>query len=596
MRRQTKQIEVSDMKIMGTNKIILGLLASTFLAGCTVENRVNSKMDTDVSEAGSKASQAAAPARAADTSPIKVNNGVFVGVNAIRNETGDPLPAKFETAKGVTLVRTSPASLRDIASALTETTKIPVIVAAPPTSTGVTQPAPALATSSPSTMGPLPGMANGPIPPGFPLQQALQELSNTSAGGGNPAVQMANVGAITDVGGSNSSMPLNYTGKLSGLLNMLASNFNVSWSYTGGKILIDYVVTRTYDVPALPIIASLSFDLTSKSETSTSGDSGGASSTSGQEAKTKSATDIYKDLQSAISTLAGSHRTSIDPMTGVVTITADPATATRVGNYVKELNQRLSKQIAISVKVYNVALLDQEDFNLDVAAIFTEAGKYGLNIGTGVASSGVVPAATGGASGLGWALLNTSSKWNGSNALVQALSKRGDVSVVTTASVTTVNGVPVPLQVGSLRDYVKKVTTTTTDSGTQTQIEPGSVTSGFNLHLVPRVDRSGDLLLQYGINISELTGSQDGFDTFETGGQTVQLRRMNQRNFIQQARIPNGNTLVLAGFEQVRSSANKTGVGPNQIPWLGGKSSVAQQREIVVIAITPTILDLSAKN
>jgi len=584
------------MKIMGTNKIILGLLASTFLAGCTVENRVNSKMDTDVSEAGSKASQAAAPARAADTSPIKVNNGVFVGVNAIRNETGDPLPAKFETAKGVTLVRTSPASLRDIASALTETTKIPVIVAAPPTSTGVTQPAPALATSSPSTMGPLPGMANGPIPPGFPLQQALQELSNTSAGGGNPAVQMANVGAITDVGGSNSSMPLNYTGKLSGLLNMLASNFNVSWSYTGGKILIDYVVTRTYDVPALPIIASLSFDLTSKSETSTSGDSGGASSTSGQEAKTKSATDIYKDLQSAISTLAGSHRTSIDPMTGVVTITADPATATRVGNYVKELNQRLSKQIAISVKVYNVALLDQEDFNLDVAAIFTEAGKYGLNIGTGVASSGVVPAATGGASGLGWALLNTSSKWNGSNALVQALSKRGDVSVVTTASVTTVNGVPVPLQVGSLRDYVKKVTTTTTDSGTQTQIEPGSVTSGFNLHLVPRVDRSGDLLLQYGINISELTGSQDGFDTFETGGQTVQLRRMNQRNFIQQARIPNGNTLVLAGFEQVRSSANKTGVGPNQIPWLGGKSSVAQQREIVVIAITPTILDLSAKN
>jgi type II secretory pathway component GspD/PulD (secretin) len=122
------------------------------------------------------------------------------------------------------------------------------------------------------------------------------------------------------------------------------------------------------------------------------------------------------------------------------------------------------------------------------------------------------------------------------------------------------------------------------------------VTAGFNLHLVPRVDRSGDLLLQYGINISELTGSQDGFDTFETGGQTVQLRRMNQRNFIQQARIPNGNTLVLAGFEQVRSSANKSGLGPSQIPFLGGKSTVAMQREIVVIAITPTILDLSAKN
>jgi type IVB pilus formation R64 PilN family outer membrane protein len=586
------------MKVMRTNKFLAGILASTFLAGCSVEQRVNTKVDADVSEASSQAVAAAAPGRAANISPIKVRNDVFVGSSAVRNEHGDPLPAKFETAKGISIVRTSAVSLREIAAALTDITKLPVIVAAQHMPTAAQSSAPATPGAAPQQQGPLPGMANGPIPEGFPLGQALSALggSNGPTSPQSTVSQIANSNSISDVGGSGNAMPLNYSGKLSGLLNMMSSNFNITWSYKGGKIVIESVVTRSFDIPALPIIASLSFDLTSKSETTTSGDSGGASSSSGQQATTKSATDIYKDLQAAIGTLAGANRSSIDTMTGVVTITADPATADRVGNYIKELNQRLSKQIAISVKVYNVALNDQEDFDLDVKAIFTEAGKYGVDIGTGVASGGIVPAATGGASGIGWALLNTSSKWNGSNALVSALSKRGDVSVVTTASVTTVNGVPVPLQVGSLRDYVKKVTTTISDSGSQTQIEPGSVTAGFNLHLVPRVDRSGDLLLQYGINISELTGSQDGFDTFETGGQTVQLRRMNQRNFIQQARIPNGNTLVLAGFEQVRSSANKSGLGPSQIPFLGGKSTVAMQREIVVIAITPTILDLSAKN
>lgn len=581
------------MKSMRNNKIVVGILASSLLAGCSVEQRVNSRLDSDIQEASSHAMTAAVPGPAANTSPIKVRNDVFIGATAIRNEHGDPLPAKFESAKGVTIVRTSPVSLRDIAASLTEITKIPVIVATQHAPTPAAASAPASSIPATPQIGPLPGMAAGPIPEGFPLSQALSAIGSTSAASAQAGAQ--NALSISDTGGSNTSMPLNYSGKLSGLLNVLASNFNISWSYTGGKIIIDYVVTRSFDIPALPIIANLSFDLTTKSETTTSGDSGGASSSSGQQATTKSATDIYRDLQAAIGTLAGANRSSIDPMTGVVTVTADPATATRVGNYIKELNERLSKQIAISVKVYNVALNDHENFDLDVAAIITEAGKYGVNIGTGVASSGVVPAAAGGAAGLGWALLDTSSKWKGSNALVQALSTRGDVSVVTTASVTTVNGVPVPLQVGSLRDYVRKVTTTMTDSGTQTEIEPGSVTAGFNLHLVPRVERNGDLLLQYGINISELTGTQDGFDTFETGGQMIQLRRMSQRNFIQQARIPNGNTLVLAGFEQVRSSANKTGLGPSQIPLLGGSTKVGMQREIVVIAITPTILDLSGK-
>jgi type II secretory pathway component GspD/PulD (secretin) len=107
---------------------------------------------------------------------------------------------------------------------------------------------------------------------------------------------------------------------------------------------------------------------------------------------------------------------------------------------------------------------------------------------------------------------------------------------------------------------------------------------------MPRIQRNGDVLLQYGVNIKELVGADDGFDERTIGNNTIQLKRMNQRNFIQNANIPHGQTLVLAGFEQVRSTTRNSGVGHPLFPLLGGGSSASKEREVIVIMITPTVL------
>lgn len=568
--------------------IFLALLASTALAGCAVEKQVIDHRTETVKEAETRLGSAPVPTTPADVSPIKVRDDVFVGGRPVRNENGEPLPSRFEKTNGITLVRNSPASLREIATALTDMTKIPVVIAASSVPMGSAAPAIAASGAAPAIGSPVAG---------GDLNQALSAISAGGAPAGGAGGGVISAPARVPSG----TMSLNYSGRLSSLLNMVSANFNVAWRYEGGRIILESVVSRSFDVPSLPVIANLSFDLTSKGESSGEG----GSQTAGQTAATKTASDIFKELQTGINTLAGGGSTSINTTTGVVSVTGDPATVARVGEYIKGMNERLNKQVAISVKVYTVALNGRDEFNLDVAGLLSKAGENGLSLGNGVASGGVVPMASAVAStvankgaGLGWALLDTQSKFYGSNALVKALSTSGDVSVVTTASVTTVNGVPVPLQVGELRDYVKSVKTTTTGTSgtTETQIEPGTVNTGFNLHLVPRVDRNGDLLLQYGINISELTGKEDGFESFKSGNQTVQLRRLSQRNFIQQAKIPNGNTLVLAGFEQVRSNSEKQGTGVADFPLLGGSRLARMQREIVVIAITPTLLDLSAKN
>src|SRR3546814_19304748 len=104
----------------------------------------------------------------------------------------------------------------------------------------------------------------------------------------------------------------------------------------------------------------------------------------------------------------------------------------------------------------------------------------------------------------------------GTNGVVRALWEKGDVSVGTTASFTTLNGVPVPLQVASTRSFLERVSVTRDENSVSTELAPGSVTTGFNLHLVPRIFNDGRLMLQYGNNISELVGKEDGFDTYST--------------------------------------------------------------------------------
>lgn len=549
--------------------ILMGLLATSMLAGCSVGHEANRGIRAASAEAGSLMPTAATPMAPKDTRAIKVRDDVFVGASSVRNDNGDPLPSRFEGKSGVTVVRTEAASLREIAAAVTEYTKIPVVLAAS---------APAGETAPAQVEAAGPQFAAGPIPENFPMAEALSQIS------GGPAVGGAITASASSV--TASAIPLNYSGSLSGLLDIVSAHFNVAWKYDKGRIVLEQVVTRSFDVPALAIVSSMNFEMGS-----ISGENGGSGG-EGQVAKSEAKNDVFVEIEAGLKGMVGEGTYSINKTTGSITVTSNPATVRRVSEYVTSMNQRLSEQVAVSIKVYSVSLNDGEEFDLNVAGIFREAGKYGINVGNTV--GGVVPEVTDGIGpGLGWALLDTGSKLKDSRALVSALSRRGDVSVVTTASVTTVNGVSVPLQVGEVRDYVGEITVTEADNGDKTYgAVTQSVSTGFGLQITPRVERNGDILLQYGINISELTGASDGFDTYTSPDDKLklQLRRVSQRNFIQQARIPNNNTLVLAGFEQVRNESVKRGVGRANFPLLGGGSKSTMKREIIVIMITPTLL------
>lgn len=565
---------------MRMTNLFLGLLASSTLAGCAVSSTVDRDIRSTASETTDLMNQARNPAPA-DKSQIKVSDDAYVGSKTIRNDQGDPLPFKFEKPTGITIARSAPFELREIASKITEMTRIPVVLAAAPPAGTSQQAAPAATAAdaatpvaTPATNG-LPN--NGPIPQGFPLEQALAEIEATRPVAAVNTSSQYSGGMITASGSgvSATTMPINYSGSLSGLLDMVGAHFNVAWKYEKGRIVIDSTVTRSFDVPALATVTGLNFNL------GASGDG-----TNGGKAQNEANVDFFAELDTGIKALVGEGSYSINKVGGVVTVTANPATVDRVQTYLDALNERTSEQVNLDIKVYSVTMRDSEDLNFNLTAALKEATKYGL----GLAGNGTSAAITGGGS-LSWALLQEDSKWSGSKATLQALSERGDVSEVTSAVVQTINGQPVPFQVGLEREYIPKITREEdSDGNVSISNETAAISSGFGLQMVPRIERNGDILLQYGVDISSLVGSDDGFDTRVIGGETLQLKRVAKRNFLQQARIPHQTTLVLAGFEQTKSTTSKSGVGHPNFPLFGGGRNSAKEKEILVIMITPTIL------
>lgn len=562
---------------MRISKIILGLLATSAAAGCSVSNDIDRNVAKTAADTQGMLNTARTPA-AANISPIKVNDDVYVGSKSVRNENGDPLPSKFEKQAGITIVDTRALSLREVAALITEKTKIPVVLAAAAPA-GVTAPSSNPPSGDPQNAAPAPttntGLAAGPVPANFPLDQALAQISNSNTANTNAQNATQTIDA-SSTGASSALIPLKYSGNLSGLLDILSAHFNVAWRYERGRIVIDSTVTRSFDVPALATATGMNFKL------------GATGAGNGGTAQNESNTDFFSELNTGLQALVGGGSFSVNKVAGVVTVTANPATVDRVSKYLDGINDRMGQQVTLDVRVYSVTLRDSEDLNFDLTGVLTEATKYGLSL----SGNGTAPAFTGGGS-LGWALLSDG-KYAGSKATLQALSERGDVAEVTSTVVQTVNGQPVPFQVGVDREYIPKIERETDDSGNVTvSNETSEISSGFGLQLVPRVERNGDILLQYGIDISQLIGSDDGFDTREIGDNTVQLKRVAKRNFLQQARIPHQNTLILAGFEQTRSTTSKSGIGHPNFPLLGGGHSVSKEKEVLIIMITPTVI---AKN
>ncbi|MBO9428541.1 secretin N-terminal domain-containing protein [Sulfitobacter sp. R18_1] len=378
------------------------------------------------------------------------------------------------------------------------------------------------------------------------------------------------------------TLQISHEGKLSTLLDDVANKMGINWRYEDNEIHFYRNATATYFVKVLPSTSTASMELSNGSGSSTEG-----SGTSSQRTSSDYEIDLWGEIIAAIESIVGTNGTvSSSKSTGTLSITAPNATMKRVDRYIDQQNQRLSKQVAVNVQVFNVNISDQSelatDFAVDFSSVDLGSFDYAANSAGSLAS----------AAQLGWTLLSPMSGVPDLNGIVRALDSKGDVSVVTTANATTLNNIPTPIQVGNNRTYVSSISEVIdTNGASSSTVETDSVATGFNMQILPRILSNSVVALQYNISTSELVGSNDGFNQFTIDGNQIQLPDLSTRAFTQQVMIPSGSTLVLSGFEETTSRVDQEGTG-HASNWLtGGRNSASTKREVMVIMITPVILD-----
>ena len=557
------------------------ILALTFaLTACTGTIRTQGELDLSHQQAEDALAQARSTANDDPTGPVRVKSGVYLAGATTPLDGAGKLPASLRNKK-VVFVSSFSYSFREIADLILKETSIPVSFRG---NSRTVAGAPAAAQASTGSV-----IATGPTVNGVSAAQRAQDAANAGASASSIPGDLP-----------TGTMVLNYEGNFSGLLTLIASNYGLNWTYRDGIIEFATTQTATFNVPALAVLNKLAFTLEGGVQNA-GGSGSGPQQTGGssQKASTDMAIDVWKDLTTTLKNLVGSEGTiDVSGSTGTVTVNAPVGVVAQVKAYLTEQNKQLSRAIKMDITVYAVTLKQGDNYNLSVGAV-----NAGTEIATAIGSTGASASSTGAAiltkaaastgNGIGAAIINPNSEWNGTNGVLQALSTRGDVSIVTSATLTTLNGIEAPFQVTNTRDYISQVSTTTTGgtngSGTQTSLTPSTVTTGFTFYIVPRVDNNGIVQLQYGMNLSELVGANNGFDSFTTGGQSVQLKNVDSRNFVQQAAVPAGGTLILTGFEQKKSSQSDSGTGDFWFPLFGGGKTASTGRQIIIISITPKV-------
>ncbi|KWK85034.1 PilN family type IVB pilus formation outer membrane protein [Burkholderia ubonensis] len=569
--------------------LVISLLAA-LLSGCTgLRSGIERDAQRDSNESGALLKRVSDGDNSVHAlAPVVVNDGLWVSAGAVKLQRGEQLPSLFDEPASFDR---PVASLSEFAEQVTRLTQVPTQVAASAQQAAARSQnggADGAARSAPAFLDASGGRSVPPLPPGMP--------AGASSGG------KAGGGAGAD-GGGTSFAPVRIVyagGSLRGLLDAACARFGVFWKYEQGTIRFFFTDTRTFQVNAIPgdsslnasVVSGATSDGTSGGSQSGGAGGGGNGANSGSTGLTANNTantavnsqlSVFNGLQSAIQSMLSRYGSSVSsPATGSISVTDTPDVLERVAAFMTQQNRSLSRQVLLNVTVLSVSLNAGDAYGIDWSLVYkTMSASFGV-------TNPFTPVALTSPADLSATVLSPTSRFNGTKLLIRALSQQGTVRRKTSASVTTLNNQPVPVQVAKQTGYLASVSTTNTANvGSSTALTPGTVTTGFNMTLLPHVLDDGTVMLQFSTNISSLLQLKDVTSSEARGATKIQTPDVDMRNFLQRVAMKSGETLVISGYEGTNDSLDERGVGTPKMIALGGGYEAQRTREVIVILITP---------
>lgn len=407
--------------------------------------------------------------------------------------------------------------------------------------------------------------------------------------------------AVTTAAVVSTLTDVSYAGGLGGLLDLVSGRLGISWKYENGGVTFYYLETRRFDIEPADakytlkgtVVSGLSNSTGTDSSNSSSGSGSGVSGAGGStmSSDVQMGNNLYSDLKGTVQSMLtpGVGRLSLNATTGTLMVTDVPDVVSRIGEYLDEENSTLSRQVILKVVTYTVNTDTSDMVGIDWKLVWKSLnGKYGMslvNTNSGMSSDAI----SGGFNVLDTAT-GAAAQFAGSSFLLDALSKQAKVTDVKNSTIMTTNMAAAPVLVGQQTTYLKDVSTTAYATGNNTvptqSLTPGSVTTGTNITILPKILKDSDrLMLNMFMDISSLKQIR----TITSDTQKIEAPDIDTRSLQQRVWLKPGQTLIMSGFEQNTNDSNRQGVGsPNNILF-GGALSGAKTKQSFVITVTPYV-------
>jgi len=274
----------------------------------------------------------------------------------------------------------------------------------------------------------------------------------------------------------------------------------------------------------------------------------------------------------------------VNPEAGMVTVTGTARQLARVDRYIATLMKQIKTEVMIDVKILDVSLNNNKTYGVDWNKIYNVGISFNgdYSVGTGANPT----ALTGGSF--------TATFTGDLTGVLKFLNSQGDVTIVSSPKVMTLNNQPAMISVGK-EIYYRLLTTNKvggSDTATSEDQTIESVFAGILLDITPEVDERGMITLKVNPSITTLVDPESSAGVID--GIRVMPPDMQRRQISAVIKVRDGDHAILGGLI-TRTKGKTTDKVPllGDIPILGHafkKDSVIESTDELVIIITPHII------
>ncbi len=344
-------------------------------------------------------------------------------------------------------------------------------------------------------------------------------------------------------------------------------------------------------------------------------------SISGSSISTESKSDFWNELKESLTALVGNKKgrnVVVSPQSGMVVVRAMPHELRAVEKFINKTQSFVQRQVIIEAKILEVELNERFQTGINWAAlqasgsnstlvgqtgggsIFGGSGVTGIAGNTGELNPSALSQITGTAAtafgGMFSLALNVGSDFS---AFIELLKTQGDVQVLSSPQISTVNNQKAVIKVGKdeffITDVKSNTSTTTATASTQSNVELTPFFSGVALDVIPQISEGGEIILHVHPTVSTVTEKTKDISIASGTTLSVPLAISTIRESDSIIRAKSGQVVIIGGLMQNTVQQNVSKIPLlGDIPLLGAlfrhTQDITKKSELVIL-LKPIVID-----